>query len=878
MDDVQKLFREVADLNAEAQSQYFADRGIDGDLRREVESLLRFDRGRSDQLKDVVGATVEEFLDSALDQFCGPYELVRLLGEGGMGSVHLAQRKDGEVDLQVAIKLIRLSTSHLLFRDRFLKERQILASLNHPGITRLLDAGHTKSGQPYLVMEFVDGTPIDVYCRTLPVEAKLKLFLLVCEAVAYLHRNLVIHRDLKPSNILVESSGTPKVLDFGIAKFLDESGDGSVTKERMLTPEFASPEQVKGTAKTTATDVYSLGAVLYDMLTGRSPHEMVPGKESIEEAICTVDPVSVTKRNPALPRDLNYVVRKALRKEPAERYPTVDAFADDLRAILESRPVAVRSGDAWYRTRKFLRRRWMFVAAAALVIVSLSVGLYVANRQRVIAERRFGEVHALSKRLLDLERGLNSSDLKLRNKLISLSIQYLEGLGNEALHDEALALDISHAYLRIARNQGVPEWNQQGQYAEAEKSLSKANAFADSVLHTDPNNRQALWLLGNIAHDRAVTAYAERSSQRVLAYSPKAVDAFDRLALLGNLTGREINDATYIYGDLAEVHLGLHRFGDAVRYARLGIEISKETPKVSGPRGQAFNMLAGALMYSGDFQGALDAIHGSQKQWEQLRLENSNPWYIAMMLSQTRSREGLVLGEDGGVNLNHPLEAAVPLQEAFDAPEQFAKKDATDYEGHSIMAVAGHYLGDVLRRSNPKRALEVYDLSLVRIREIPNDVAARRLETLLLAGSSYAARWVHHEKDARDRVDAAFRLLKETKDYPAASISAGSEADTALRALADHYAETGQLEQALVTYQELFRKIMASNPDPANDLLNSVYVSRLHTSLATLLRRMGRKDQAVPLEAGRLELWRQWERKLPNNPFVHRQLEAARLP
>jgi len=258
MNDLQKLFREVADLNAEARSLYFEAHGIQGNLRSEVESLLRFDRGSSDHLKNVVGATVEEFLNSKPDRFCGPYELVRLLGEGGMGSVYLAQRKDGEVDLQVAIKVIRGASSPRLFRDRFLKERQILASLKHPGITRLLDAGHTKSGQPYLVMEYVDGTPIDVYCRTLSFEAKLRLFLLVCDAIAYLHRNLVIHRDLKPSNILVESSGAPKVLDFGIAKFLDESADGSVTRERMLTPDFASPEQVKGTAKTTATDVYSL--------------------------------------------------------------------------------------------------------------------------------------------------------------------------------------------------------------------------------------------------------------------------------------------------------------------------------------------------------------------------------------------------------------------------------------------------------------------------------------------------------------------------------------------------------------------------------------------------------------------------------------------
>jgi tetratricopeptide (TPR) repeat protein len=280
-------------------------------------------------------------------------------------------------------------------------------------------------------------------------------------------------------------------------------------------------------------------------------------------------------------------------------------------------------------------------------------------------------------------------------------------------------------------------------------------------------------------------------------------------------------------------------------------------------------------MYLGDFQGARDAIQESKKQLEKLLRENPYPAYNGLILSQTRSREGLILGEDGGVNLNRPLEAAVPLQEAFDAMEQFAQKDSDYYEGRSVVALAGHYLGDVLRHSDPKRALEVYDHSLVRIREVPNDVAARRLETLLLAGSSYAARWMHHEKDAKDRIDAALRLLSETKDYPAGSIRAGSEADTALRALADHYAETGQPEQALEIYQELFRKIAASNPDPRNDLLNSAYVSRLNASLAMLLRRTGKDDKAVALEADRLELWRYWNRKLPNNPFVLRQLEAA---
>jgi serine/threonine protein kinase len=874
---IEELFHSVADLTAEARTQYFAEHEVDEETRQEVEALLTFESGASSFLQRDISIAASRALPQ-LDPsgwLCGPYRLLQVIGRGGMGAVYLAERADGEVTQRVAVKLLPPGAGATQ-RERFLQERQILASLTHPNIARMLGAGHVENGLPFLAMEYVEGKPIDIFCAGLSVRQKVTLFLKVCAAVGYLHRNLVVHRDLKPSNILVTSEGEPRLLDFGIAKILDVATDSTMTSMRMLTPDYASPEQVTGGRISTATDIYSLGAVLYQLLTGQPVHEFDDhSPEAITRVVATREVTRPSQRAPELKGDLEFILLKALRKDPQERYGTVEQLAEDLSAFLESRSVKARSGNAWYRVRKFLRRYWVPVIAAALVVVSLSVGLYVANRQRVVAERRFSQLHELSKRLLDLEKELSATDLKLRNKLISLSIQYLEGLGREALHDRALALEVSNAYLRIAENQGVPEWNQQGQYAEAEKSLGKANAFADSVLVADPNNRQALWLSANIAHDRAVTAYAERNYERVLAYSPNVVDAFDRLARLGNLTKREINGATYMYGDLAEVHLGLHRFSDAARYARLGIEISKETPTVPGPRAQAFNMLAGALMYLGDFEGALDAIHESQEQLEKLRQGNPYPWYIALILSQTRCREGLILGEDGGVNLNRPIEAAVPLQEAFDAMEPFAQKDANDYEAHSAVAVAGHYLGDVLRHSNPKRALEIYNHSLVRIREVPNDVAARRAETLLLAGSSYAARWMHREKDAKDRIDAAFRLLSETKDYPAERISAGSEADTAMRALGDHYAETGQPQQALEIYRELFRKIMASNPDPQNDLLNSAYVSRLHTSLATLLRRTGRQGEASPLEAGRLELWRHWNRELPDNPFVLRQLEAA---
>jgi hypothetical protein len=245
------------------------------------------------------------------------------------------------------------------------------------------------------------------------------------------------------------------------------------------------------------------------------------------------------------------------------------------------------------------------------------------------------------------------------------------------------------------------------------------------------------------------------------------------------------------------------------------------------------------------------------------------------MLYQTRCREGLLLGEDGGITLNLPEEGALRLREAFDALESTAQADRNAFESRTAIAAAGHYLGDVLRHMNPQRALEVYDHSLMRVREVPHDVSARRLEALLLSGSSYAARWVHRENDAKARIDAAFRLLHDSGDYPAAVLKPGSEADAVLRALADNDAETGRLDWAIRTYRELRRGLQASKPDPANDLVNAVSITRLDASLASLLRRAGGADEAAALENGNREIWRQWERWLPNNPFVLRELAAA---
>ncbi|HUA64168.1 MAG TPA: protein kinase [Verrucomicrobiae bacterium] len=393
---VEELFHELADLPPEARTRYFAEHAVDTSTRHEVEALLAFDSGASSFLIRDISAAASRTLPQldGVGWRCGPYRLLNLIGRGGMGAVYLAERVDGEVTQRVAVKLLPVGAGDPL-RERFLQERQILASLTHPNIARMLDAGRLDNGQPFLAMEYVDGQPIDVFAADLNLRQKIVLFLKVCAAVAYLHRNLIVHRDLKPSNILVTgegSEGEPKLLDFGIAKILDASTQSTMTSMRMLTPDYASPEQVTGAKVSTATDIYSLGAVLYRLLTGKPAHQFDDhSAEAIARAVTTREATRPSTWAPELKGDLEFVLAKALRKDPQDRYATVEQFADDLAAFLEARPVRARSGTVWYGARKFVRRHRAAVALSGLALLAAAAGVasIVIEARAVRAERDF---------------------------------------------------------------------------------------------------------------------------------------------------------------------------------------------------------------------------------------------------------------------------------------------------------------------------------------------------------------------------------------------------------------------------------------------------------------------------------------------------------
>ncbi|HEV8580451.1 MAG TPA: serine/threonine-protein kinase [Thermoanaerobaculia bacterium] len=404
-------WRQVEEIFAGAVALPAAERGPwltrhcggDVELRREIESLLAADGAAGDFLERPAAVPETAPPESAVGRRIGPYAIERKLGEGGMSTVYVAARADEEYRQQVAIKVFGYGADRRDLVERFRAERQILALLDHPNIARLLDGGTTSDGLPYLVMEYIDGVPIDRYCdeRLLSIEKRIELFRQVCSAVQYAHQNLVVHRDIKPSNILVTADGVPHLLDFGIAKLLEGSSltraaAATVTGQRLMTPHYASPEQVEGKPVTTATDVYSLGVLLYVLLAGRLPYRLAGDRlGEVEQAVLEQQPErpSVTAGRQKLARqlagDLDNIVLTALRKEPTRRYASVELLAEDLRRHRTGLPVLARPSTVGYRVSKFVGRHRLGVGVAALlalVILGLAATMTV-QAARLVRQR-----------------------------------------------------------------------------------------------------------------------------------------------------------------------------------------------------------------------------------------------------------------------------------------------------------------------------------------------------------------------------------------------------------------------------------------------------------------------------------------------------------
>lgn len=394
------LFHDLIDRDRDAWAAIL-DRECadDAALRTLVERLLVADEADDGALHQAVQHAVEAagaaVTSSHIDRRLGPYRLIEPIGEGGMGTVYAAERVDDEFERRVAVKVVRGLLDPERVR-RFRVERQILASLDHPNIAGLLDGGTTEDGLPYLVMEYIEGVPIDRYAieRQLSIPDRLRLFITICDAVGHAHRQLVVHRDLKPTNILVTPDGVPKLLDFGIAKLL-ESDDPALlamtaTGVRLLTPDYAAPEQVRGERVTTATDIYALGVLLFELLTGQRPHRFrTLTAQEIERVVCDTDVTRPRSLAPAVDEDLDLITLTALAKEPGRRYASAEALAEDIRRSLDGHPILARPSTWRYRARRFAtRHRWGVATAASLLVLLIGFSVVVSIQAARIARER----------------------------------------------------------------------------------------------------------------------------------------------------------------------------------------------------------------------------------------------------------------------------------------------------------------------------------------------------------------------------------------------------------------------------------------------------------------------------------------------------------
>jgi len=646
-EQVKDIFSSVLEADPERRNDLLDERcGDDNILRGEVESWLASHAASEGFIETPVfsvNSLVEQPSPMSGRQF-GNYRIIRAIAHGGMGAVYLARRTDGEFEQEVALKIVRQSIAERQMVERFRRERQILASLNHPNIAKLLDGGVSENGEPFLAMEFVEGSTIAEYVQTskLSLNERLMLFLKVCSAVAYAHRNLVVHRDIKPGNILVTNSGEPKLLDFGLAKLIDEGLGQDVTSTRTefraLTPAYASPEQLKGEAITTSSDVYSLGVLLYEMLTGHRPFKF-DGMSVVEmiRAISASEPDSPSRTagpNGKLKGDLDNIVLRALRNEPDRRYRSVEQFSEDIQRYLDGLPVRARKDTIPYRVSKFVLRHRIGVGAAVLVLMVLITGIVLTVREKRKADRRFNDVRQLANALVfEVDDEIQKGPTKGREMIAKRALEYLDSLALESGNETDLQLELAAGYVKVGDIQGKPYRPNLGDTVGAQASYQKAIHILESLRAADPSNLVtqrhlsfAYQNIGRVQQRNSEWEASLESEQRAVTLSQALTDAdpenFDYQNLLAD-NYLHFGEALYQTGrgaSIAEQHQAIDYFRKALA---IHSSLSVAKPEVAEYRyamgvdyeyvGIAFNRLGDM---TGDLENHLAALENHHKERE----------------------------------------------------------------------------------------------------------------------------------------------------------------------------------------------------------------------------------------------------------------------
>jgi len=846
-------WRQIQDLFQAALKQQPQDRGAflsaacadDVDLRREVESLLEMHE-RTGPVDDLARQMMDPLMARLQDgpsegARVGQYRVVRLLASGGMGAVYLAERADAQFEQQVALKFVRLGLDSDELVRRFALERQILAQLEHPNIARLLDGGVAEGGLPYLVMEYIEGTPIDRYCdeRRLAVDDRLQLFATVCDAVQYAHQNLVVHRDLKPGNIFVTGDGAVKLLDFGIAKLLSEGPDAAKTRTgtRWMTPDYASPEQARGTNLTTASDTYSLGVLLFELLTGRLPYRVTGATPAeIERLICETQPsrpsaavmredavevaggetvrltpLAVSHARDTQPRrlarrltgDLDTIVLKALRKEPERRYATAGELADDLRRHLRGLPVRARPDTLKYRAVKFVGRHKIGVAASAVIALSLLGGIAGTTWQarRAGREARAAEVEALkaervSAFLLDLFKVTDPAEALGRE----VTARELLEAGADRIEDELADEPAVQAQMMAVMGAA---YRNMGRFEEADPLLQRALEIRREA--GDPGDlAESLTNLGTLRSEQGRYDEVEPLlTEALIAYRAAYGDDHPLIA-----TG---------LNNLGSLYLARGEFDQAADYFRRAIDLLSRLGSDSAQLVTSFTNLAGVYVRKGDLDRS-DSLLQRALDIQRRALDPLHP-----EIANTLNNLGGIAYRRGDYAATEPrFREALRIWREVYGPEH-----PQTARGLNNLAATLEKLGDLAQ------AEELYRETLAVKRKLLGDAHPSVAITLNNLGLLV---------QARGDLDEAERLLTESLQIRRAAFDAPHPALAAgLDNLGALYRVRGDLRAAEPLIREgleMFRG--AVGPDH-----RSVAGSAMNLSL--LLQAGGRYDEAEPL-------------------------------
>jgi len=740
---VGELFHEALDVPPDERTAWAcAASSSDGEVHRELLSLLENDRAAAGGFVEghVKSAVVSMFDTSSVAQRrVGPYRLLRELGSGGMGTVYLAERDDEQYHIKVAIKLVRPGMDTQVILHRFRRERQILAQLQHPHIARLLDGGTTEDGRPYIVMEYIDGVPITEYAkaRVLGIAERLRLFLDVCSAVEYAHQHFVVHRDLKPGNILISAAGTAKLLDFGICKLLlvDRSeSETALHTLRMLTPEYASPEQIRGDPITIASDIYSLAAVLYELLTGYKPHrieKLTP--QEVERAICDHDVIRPSLvPDKALARrlkgDLENILMRALHKDPLRRYASVEQFSDDIRRYLSHEPVKARPDTIAYRVRKFARRRRNSLAAGGLVAACLIAGLVVSLREAGIAKANLLEARRLANVFVfdvhDAVRDLPGST-RARQLIVETGLKYLDGLARNSRRDWDLKTELATAYQRIGDVQGNVMGANLGNTQAGLESYSKAMALLDSVLDHGPANRPAqlarvtvLRRIGTVylytqESGRGIASFreAQKIGEDLMARDPADARAAGELAQVYSATG----DALWVGG----------AFAASIEEHVKAVALLQKFSAATSNDGALKQTLAAAYSAIGMDEARLGRLEEGLGRYRQAlslledltRRDPANASYQRTLMS-TYSHLGDVLGNPKWRSLGDAEGALDAYRRMLAVARRLHETDPANQQATSDYAIALTRVAAVMPASERSERLAMLQDSLALLREI----------------------------------------------------------------------------------------------------------------------------------------------------------------